>query len=44
MSTAAVMMMIVAILVVWGGLVVAIVNLNRSSAPLPDVDEVHRDL
>ncbi|MCD6639120.1 MAG: methionine/alanine import family NSS transporter small subunit [Nocardioides sp.] len=44
MSTAAVIMMIVAILVVWGGLVVAIVNLNRSPSAVPDVDEVHRDL
>ena len=40
MSTAPVIMMIVAILVVWGGLVVAIVNLNRSPSAVPDVDEV----
>lgn len=32
MSTTAIVMMIVAMLIVWGGLALAIVNLNRSSS------------
>lgn len=48
MSTAAIIMMIVAILVVWGGLAVAIVLLGRSDAAgdVGDVSDrgVHRDL
>ena len=45
MSTAAILMMIIAILVVWGGLIVAIVLLGRSDAA-GDVSDrgVHRDL
>ena len=42
MSTSAIVMMIVAMLVVWGGLALAIVNLTRSTQEEPD--EVHRDL
>ena len=43
MSVEAIVMMVVAILVVWGGLVAALLNLRRSS-DLPTQDEVHRDL
>jgi cell division protein FtsX len=43
MSTAAIVMMLVAMLVIWGGLAVAILNLNRS-ADVPSQDEVRRDL
>jgi cell division protein FtsX len=42
-STSAVIMMIVAMLILWGGLAVAIVNLNRS-ADVPREEELHRDL
>ena len=42
MSTAAVVMMLVAMLVLWGGLAAAIVNISRYQGPEPD--EVHRDL
>lgn len=40
MSTAAIVMMIVAMLVIWGGLVAALVNLGRA----PEPDELHREL
>jgi hypothetical protein len=43
MSGAAIAMMLVAMVVLWGGLVLALVNLRRSS-DLPTGDEVHRDL
>jgi hypothetical protein len=43
MSTAAIVMMLVAMLVIWGGLALAILNLNRST-DVPSKDEVHRDL
>ncbi|MDP3969590.1 MAG: methionine/alanine import family NSS transporter small subunit [Nocardioides sp.] len=42
MTTSAVVMMIVAMLVVWGGLALAIRNLTRTTREEPD--EVHRDL
>lgn len=42
MSTGAVLMMILAMLVIWGGLAVAVINLNRAN--VPSVDEVRRDL
>ena len=42
MSTAAVVMMIVAMLVVWGGLALAVVHVSRAGREEPD--EVHRDL
>ncbi|HEY9563392.1 MAG TPA: methionine/alanine import family NSS transporter small subunit [Nocardioides sp.] len=42
MSTEAIIMMIVAMLVIWGGLAAAIVNLSRSGRP--GVAEIHRDL
>ena len=42
MSADAVIVMLVAMAILWGGLVVAIIRLNRHE--LPPVDEVHRDL
>ncbi len=42
MSADAVIMMIVAMLILWGGLVVAIIRLNRHDSP--SLDEVRRDL
>ena len=42
MTTSAVVMMVVAILVLWGGLGLAILSLTRSRAGEPD--EIHRDL
>lgn len=39
MSTAAIVMMIVAMLVIWGGLVLAVVRLRQA-----DVQDFHRDL
>jgi Putative methionine and alanine importer, small subunit len=43
MGTGAILMMLLAMAVIWGGLVLAIVNLSRS-ADTPTIDEVHRDL
>ncbi|TQL66862.1 putative methionine/alanine importer small subunit [Nocardioides albertanoniae] len=43
MSAAAITMMIVAMLVIWGGLAAAVMNLQRS-ADLPEPDEIRRDL
>ena len=43
MSASAIFMMLLAMLVIWGGLVTAIINLRRS----PDTahaDDMHRDL
>jgi cell division protein FtsX len=42
MTTSAIVMMVLAILVVWGGLALAIRNINRTTREEPD--EVHRDL
>jgi hypothetical protein len=42
MSADAVVLMIVAMLILWGGLVVAIIRLNRHEPP--SLDEIHRDL
>ena len=42
MSAAAITMMIVAMLVIWGGLAVAVMNLQRST-DLPEADETPRD-
>jgi Putative methionine and alanine importer, small subunit len=39
----AVVMMVVAMVVIWGGLVLALVNLRRNPEP-PAQDAVHRDL
>ena len=43
MGTGAILMMLLAMLVIWGGLALAVVNLSRSKQ-LPTSDEVHRDL
>ncbi|WP_299928776.1 methionine/alanine import family NSS transporter small subunit [uncultured Nocardioides sp.] len=42
MSTSAVVMMLIAMLVLWGGLGVAIWNINRYQGEEPE--SVHRDL
>lgn len=42
MSADAVILMLVAMMILWGGLVVAVIRLNRHE--LPPVDDVHRDL
>lgn len=46
MSAAAIVMMVVAILVIWGGLAAAVVNLSRRSPLIEDspADLEHRDL
>lgn len=43
MSTSAVIMMLVAMIIIWGGLCMAILNLRRSDR-LPETSEIHRDL
>ncbi len=43
MGTGAIMMMLLAMVVIWGGLALAVVNLRRST-DLPASDEIHRDL
>lgn len=43
MSIEAVVMMVVAMTILWGGLVLAVLNLRRSDT-LPTEDETHRDL
>jgi hypothetical protein len=43
MSVDALVMMVLAMLVIWGGLIAALLNLRRSP-DLPSQDEVHRDL
>lgn len=43
MSTSAVLMMIVAMLIIWGGLALAIFRLSRS-ADVPRTEEIRRDL
>ena len=42
MTTSAVVMMLVAMVVLWGGLALAILNVARTSREEPE--EVHRDL
>ncbi len=44
MNTSAIVMMVVAILVIWGGLALAMLNLSRRSVDTPDASEVRRDL
>lgn len=43
MSTEAILMMVIAMAILWGGLAYAIVRLNRSP-DVPRQDELHRDL
>lgn len=42
MTTSAIVMMLIAMIVVWGGLALAVRNLARTTREEPD--EVHRDL
>lgn len=42
MSTSAILMMVVAMIVVWGGLAVAIIAMMRGTSP--GDREIHRDL
>lgn len=42
MSADAIILMLVAMAILWGGLVIAIVRLNRHD--LPPLDDLHRDL
>lgn len=46
MSTEAIIFMLIAMMILWGGLALAIVRLVRHDPPeqLPGPDEVHRDL
>lgn len=46
MSTEAIVFMIIAMVILWGGLAVAIVRLMAHDLPeeLPRPDEIHRDL
>ncbi|MEO7132262.1 MAG: methionine/alanine import family NSS transporter small subunit [Dermatophilaceae bacterium] len=44
MSTPAIIMMIVAMLVIWGGLLVAMLNLTRNDRAEFNVEDIHRDL
>lgn len=44
MSAAAVAMMVLAMLVIWGGLALAILNLSRRSQDAPQRSELRRDL
>ncbi|WP_181310063.1 methionine/alanine import family NSS transporter small subunit [Nocardioides campestrisoli] len=43
MNGDAIVMMVVAMLILWGGLLVAIIRLTRSP-DVPRTDELHRDL
>ena len=43
MTTSAIVMMVVAMLILWGGLALAVLRL-RNSPDLPTSDEIHRDL
>ena len=43
MNGSAVLMMLVAMAIIWGGLAIAIVNLSRSK-DTPTAEETHRDL
>lgn len=47
MSTEAIVMMVIAMTLLWGGLIVAIISLNRRPDPSDesyDPDHLHRDL
>ena len=44
MTTSAIIMLIVAMLIIWGGLALAVVNLMVRSTQEPGPDELHRDL
>jgi len=44
MSTEAIVMMVVAMLVLWGGLLVAVARLGRGTDAEYDPESIHRDL
>ena len=44
MSTGAIVMLVIAILAVWGGLVVALLSLRRADREDAREQEMHRDL
>ncbi|WP_323791151.1 methionine/alanine import family NSS transporter small subunit [Nocardioides sp.] len=44
MNTSAIIMLIVAMLIIWGGLALAVVNLMVRSSHEPGPDELRRDL
>ncbi|MCU0301186.1 MAG: methionine/alanine import family NSS transporter small subunit [Candidatus Nanopelagicales bacterium] len=44
MTTGAIIMLVVAILVVWGGLLLAVLNLRRADREDAIEQEMHRDL
>ena len=44
MNASAIVMLIVAILVIWGGLALAMLNLMKRSKQLPESSDLHRDL
>ncbi len=44
MNTSAIVMLIVAVLIIWGGLALAMLNLSRRSTDTPTTSEIHRDL
>ncbi|WP_182524168.1 methionine/alanine import family NSS transporter small subunit [Nocardioides dongkuii] len=46
MNTEAIVMMVIAMLVLWGGLGLALLNLHRTNPDSPDPapDHLHRDL
>lgn len=45
MSIDAVIVMVVAMTILWGGLIVAIIRLNRHAVPEDlDLEDIHRDL
>jgi hypothetical protein len=43
MSGSAILMMLLAMAIIWGGLLLAVVNLSRST-DTPRTEELHRDL
>lgn len=44
MNTSAIIMLIVAMLIIWGGLALAVVNLMARGSQEPGSDELRRDL
>ncbi|MGA8846720.1 MAG: methionine/alanine import family NSS transporter small subunit [Nocardioides sp.] len=44
MTTSAIIMLIVAMLIIWGGLALAMLNLTRRSRSVGDHSELRRDL
>ena len=44
MNTSAILMLIVAVIIIWGGLALAMYNLIKRSKNVPEASELHRDL